>query len=128
MAVGLSLKLPLSRNNTDGLALIKTVKGLVKQQLKMLVLTNPGEMIMDLQYGCGVEGLLFEQVDNSLMEQVEERIYSQAEIYMKHITVTDIDFAVGSAGGGFGNLVRITINYNINSLGTSDALEVNFDQ
>ena len=44
---GISVKLPISRDKTDGIKLIKNYGELASQNLKMLVLTVPGERMMD---------------------------------------------------------------------------------
>ena len=43
----LSVKLPITRNTIDGFAMIKDFQTLVKQNFKMLVLTAPGERVME---------------------------------------------------------------------------------
>ena len=47
MASGLTPKLPLVRDTINDFLLITDYKELVKQNLKNLILTNPGEKIMD---------------------------------------------------------------------------------
>ena len=59
---GVSPKLPLQANDVDGhYALNKTFKEATKQNLKNLVLTVPGEKIMNPNFGAGIHQMLFEQ-------------------------------------------------------------------
>ena len=44
---GLSPKLPLTLDPADGYALNKDLKELSRQNMKMLILTNPGERIIN---------------------------------------------------------------------------------
>ena len=54
MAVGISVKLPFQRTNKDGpFALNKTLLDAVKQNFKGLILTQPGERIMDIDFVMG---------------------------------------------------------------------------
>ena len=57
---GISPKLPLTRDRQDGFALNKTVLDSIKQNVKMVVLTSPGERVMDPAFGVGVRRYLFE--------------------------------------------------------------------
>ena len=61
MTLGLSPKLPLQLDSMMGsYALNKTDKGVIKQNFKNLLLTNPGERIMDVRFGVGLSRFLFE--------------------------------------------------------------------
>ena len=61
---GLSPKLPLRRDFEDGYSMNKNYREMVKQNVKMLLLTAPGERIMDPEFGIGLQTFLFE---NSLI-------------------------------------------------------------
>ena len=56
---GLSPKLPLSIDEIDGLATNKDFREVARQNLKMIVLTSPGERIMPADYGVGLRRMLF---------------------------------------------------------------------
>ena len=61
MAVGFSPKLPLQPDPTDGFfKLNKTLGEVIKQNLKMLILTTPGERIMHPEFGVGARNFLFD--------------------------------------------------------------------
>lgn len=55
---GLSPKLPVSRDSEDGYSLTKTYEEMVRQNLKNLLLTNPGERMMDPDFGVGMKRYL----------------------------------------------------------------------
>ena len=75
MAIGLDASLPLRRDNYYGFySLNKTVKDNMRQKVKMLLLTAPGERVMLPDYGVGLRHYLFE---NSPEFQVVERIREQ---------------------------------------------------
>ena len=63
MAIGLTPKLPLTKDTVNDYLLITDYINLVKQNLKSLLLTNPGERIMDAGFGAGLNQFLFE-LDN----------------------------------------------------------------
>jgi len=97
MAIGISPALPLDYDELDGpYRLTKTIKEAITQNFKHLILTNPGERMMDPDFGVGIRQYLFE-LDNGLVEQqIEERIYQQAAKYMSSVQVLDIRFSGGS--------------------------------
>ena len=65
---GLAPQLPITFNRRDGIANIKNYKLLALQNLKMLVLTIPGERIMDPEFGVGIYALLFENFSSEMRE------------------------------------------------------------
>ena len=61
MAKGLSPFLPLTEDNTDGpYKLNKIIPEVARQNLMMVLLTNPGEKMMDPTFGVGISRFLFE--------------------------------------------------------------------
>ena len=90
---GLSPKLPVHRNNFDigGYALTKTHIEVIQQNLKHLVLTNPGERIMDVNFGCGLKRYIFEQNSVSVYTQIAGTIQEQVRRYMPFVSITDIE-------------------------------------
>lgn len=95
MASGLSPKIPLYVDDIDGAyALNKDFQELVKQNVKNVVLTNPGERIMDPDFGVGVRKLLFENsVAPSVYEgKVSARVARQIDRYFPYIELIDINF------------------------------------
>ena len=89
---GLSPKLPLVKDSNDGYALTKNLKEVAAQNLKMLVLTNPGERIMDVNFGVGILGYLFELNSPEVYDQIKSRIEEQISKYLPYIEVQDITF------------------------------------
>ena len=93
MAIGYAPKLPLERSPEDGgYALLKNIRSVTQQNLKMLILTAPGERIMDPNYGVGLRRYLFEQDTLNLTEKLQNIILSQASKYMPHIEIKVIMF------------------------------------
>ena len=57
---GFSPKLPLSLDPRDGFLLTKSLPEVVAQNLRMLILTSPGERVMIPAFGVGLYNYLFE--------------------------------------------------------------------
>ena len=89
---GIGLLLPLSIDSRHGTyTLITKYHDEVKQNFKNLVLTNPGERIMNPDFGVGVRRFLFEnRVDAS--HQIEKRLYEQVGKYMPYVVIENVFF------------------------------------
>ena len=124
MAVGISVKLPFTRTDEDGpFALNKSLADAVKQNFKGLVLTMPGESIMDMDFGVGLQGLLFENYTSETQENIRSRIYSQTRRYMPFVEIRSINFS-GIEEQDENKLI-VAINYYIKPLGQEDNLFLN---
>jgi len=118
------LKLPIQVDNDGNFINISDVFENARQNMKMVLLTNPGEKIMNPDFGVGIKNYLFENsfileqtpLDNlrtrSLETTVKNVIAGQIEKYIKDITVTSIETSVEE------NKMNIVINYTL-----SDFLE-----
>ena len=85
---GYSPKLPLMKDSQDGLfTMNKTALESIKQDFKMLLLTNPGERMMLPNYGVGIRKYLFEQKITQVNQQIISRINNQVFNYMKFLKI-----------------------------------------
>jgi phage baseplate assembly protein W len=119
-------KLPLTIDKIDGAySLVRDLKELAKQNFKMLLLTEPGERVMIPQYGVGLKRKLFENLNNSLLVQIENLIREKTNFYLPYITITDINISVSDQ---FSNIteqaIEIKIYYNISSIKENDLLSI----
>ena len=89
---GLAPQLPLSRDELDGYTLIKDYSSLVRQNFKMLLLTHPGERLMEPRFGIGLKQFLFEQNHASTHTRIEMEIRSQLRRYMPYLEMKEIQF------------------------------------
>jgi len=90
---GYSPKLPIMRDADDGYALTKTLQELARQNFKMLVLTNPGERIMDPRFGVGIKSFLFENNSELTYGKISSKIIEQVSTYLPYIIIENIDFS-----------------------------------
>jgi phage baseplate assembly protein W len=123
---GISVKLPLTYNSFDGpYTLNKKTKEAVRQNFKNLVLTAPGERVMDPQFGVGMRNYLFEQMNDRLFTKLSERIRTQVRSYLPFVFVEHITFDSMDTKEGIGpNELQVTIQYNILPLDAEDTLSI----
>ena len=88
---GYSAKLPLF-SVEDGYALNKTVEDTVKQNLKMLMLTTPGERIMLPNFGAGLIKYLFELDNPALYSGIRSTIESQVKLWLPFVEILNVTF------------------------------------
>jgi len=126
MASGLAPKLPLVFDNVFGpYGLITDFSSLAKQNLKMLILTSPGERMMDTDFGVGLKKYLFEQNTPSTYSEIDSNIRQQVERYLPYIGIDRIDFTVPEGNPDlFPNNLSVSILFTILPLQTNAILNV----
>ncbi len=126
---GYSPVLPLEINKQDGIKLTKSFEEVVKQNLLMVVLTNPGERIMFPDFGVGLKSLLFEQNTTVLAEEIHSAIMNQANLYLPYIKIKNIDIDDDPGASGLNILdpyytYLVKIHYMIDFLGIQNVIEI----
>ena len=116
----LSPKLPLTLDSGDGYTSIKKMKTLIKQNFKMLVLTNPGERVMNPDFGVGIRQFLFESFESDVYARIDSKIREQVALYLPIVAIQSIDFGTGGIDD---NSLGIRIEYTIPDIATQDLLE-----
>ena len=127
---GLSPKLPLVLDKEDGYALNKTLKDIVKQNMKNLMLTAPGERIMDLQFGVGIRNFLFSH-GGDVQHELRNKIFSQVSNYLPFVEVEDVLFSSASEDPVQENIVEeilyIRLVYRIVPIDVQEILELSIN-
>lgn len=120
---GYSPKLPIQYDKIDGSFLMnKTIAEAIKQDFKMLLLTNPGERVMEPQFGIGLKRFLFEQDSPVLKQNINNKILTQTRNYLNFITIDEI--VINNPDNGTSNSLKIYISYSIPAINFKD--EINF--
>ena len=121
---GISPRVPLVYSQTDGpYQLNKTLKQTIQQNLKMLILTSPGERIMIPEFGVGLFNFLFENISTNTFSSVAQRIKEQVSFYIPSINLEEINFYTSDDDTSLQfNEVRVAIKYNILPFNERDQL------
>ena len=105
MAIGFQPSIPLASNTSAGpYSLTKTFNDNAKQNLKMILLTEKGEKLTDLDFGCGLSRFLFEPEALISYEEIQTEIEEQVRQYASYITIEDVVISLE----GEGLLVKIS--------------------
>jgi len=126
MSVGFSPKLPLQPDPVDGFyKLNKTLGEVAKQNLKMIILTTPGERMMRPHFGVGARNYLFDTGEETYQSLTAE-ILKQVRKYLPFIEI--IDIALGDAAeinnSTSAHTIGLQVVYHIPNLNLNDTLEV----
>tara|TARA_R110001599_G_scaffold40095_2_gene122113 strand:- start:875 stop:1285 length:411 start_codon:yes stop_codon:yes gene_type:complete len=130
MSEGISPSIPLSVTSEDGAyGLYKDPQEAVKQNLKMIVLTSPGERVFMPSFGVGIRSFLFENFNSSTKIRLNQRIKSQVAAYAPYISISDISIThAEGATSTIDNTMMVSITYSVPSLRAyEDILTINIE-
>ncbi len=116
----IGVALPIEKDSVDGFAMLKGIRDTVKQNLKMLVLTNPGERVMEPEFGVGIKRYLFQNFSENIQSDIKQRVTRQVAIYMPAVRIDSVNF-LGSNPDT--NSLSMSIIYSIPDIGVKDLLE-----
>ena len=118
---GIAPKLPLQFDPHDGFKLTKTLKETIKQNLKMLVLTCPGERLMIPDYGVGLRNYLFDQNISATRIDLANEIEDQVAVYMPFIRIVSVDFDTSPVNP---QILQVSVKYAIPGTTTVQSLDI----
>mgnify|MGYP003649644803 CR=1 FL=1 len=123
MAQGLSVALPLRIDETDGAyGLNKDIMSMAEQNIKMVILTSPGERMMIPDFGVGIRRYLFEQNTSSVAATLKERIQNQINKYVPYVNLKDVQVLSPSTISGETDktALLVSIKYSVPAISVSD--------
>ena len=124
---GIGPKLPLFRDNRSGnYSLITLYKEEVKQNFKNLLLTSPGERVMNPDFGVGLRHYLFEPHTHAI-PQIRQKVQQQVDKYMPYIRINKIDFNTDVLHAEDTNILSIKITYDVPSINLQASIVLESD-
>ncbi len=129
---GISPKLPLYIDPVDGIALNKTLKQMTRQNLKMIILTSPGERIMYPKFGVGLRRYLFMNNTQRTLSDMSRKIEEQVRTYLPSVRIRSIKFLSENGeeirssfeNSSSSNYIKLVLDYEIPSAFVSDTLDI----
>lgn len=91
----------------------------IKEGLAILLATSPGERVMQPTFGCGLKGMAFENIDESVITELKDLIERAILFFETRISLDDIYIDTDDVYEG---LIRINIHYTISSINTRSNL------
>ena len=105
--VAIGLGLPISSDKTSFFKLNYTTKEQATTNLKMLLLTIPGERVMRPDFGTNIRRILFEPDSSDLVLNVGNEIEEKVELWLPNIAIKDVKLKKNSDK----HIIFITIKY-----------------
>jgi len=126
MSIGFGPSLPLMRSDDDGFyAMHKVVAAEIKEDFKTLLKTNPGERVMDSNFGIGIRRYLFEQNVQQTWADIDARVRSQVKTYLPAIRINSLEFiAADNTEGVHENHLGIRIDFTIVPLKIRETFDI----
>ena len=121
---GIGPKLPIRFTKESTPLNTQTITENTKQHIKNLLLTSPGERVMDIDFGVGLRRFLFENNTPTARSRLESRIYEQVDRYMSFIRITDLEVVYSNDNP---NLIDIKMRYDIKNIATDEILSLSLD-
>lgn len=84
----------------------------IQSSLKILLSTRMGERIMEPQYGCNTDSMMFEIMNTGFQTFMKKQIQDAILLYEPRIDLKNVDLITQNAVNG---LILITIDYVVRS-------------
>jgi len=82
----------------------------IKESLRLLLSTVPGERVMQPEYGCSLTSIVFETFDRSTLTDVEDRVKRAILFFEPRITVERVMVDLSREPEGF---LSIVVSYRV---------------
>jgi phage baseplate assembly protein W len=87
----------------------------VRESLRILLFTNPGERVMQPGYGCGLRRMVFRQMDHNALTEVREIIEQAVLFHEVRVTLDQVEL---DTSGLMDGVLRIGLWYTIRTTNT----------
>ena len=123
---GIGPKIPLQRDDVYGnYTLISSYAEEIKQNFKNLLLTAPGERMMNPDFGVGLRNFLFEP-EQKVSGMIRQRITNQTSKYMPFCRINKILFTHGidPKDSVDSNVLSIIIEFDVPSMNLQTDIQI----
>jgi phage baseplate assembly protein W len=89
----------------------------VRESLRILLSTAPGERVMHPTYGCGLRRMVFENITESTLTEIRSLIEKAVLFFELRITLNQVEIDTSELYDG---LLRLQLDYTIRSTNARD--------
>jgi phage baseplate assembly protein W len=107
--LGTGWKFPMQFNKTTGTVEMLSDEDDIQNSLQVLLSTRIGERIMQPSYGCNMDVLLFEAINESLITYVKDLVFTAIYYYEPRINPENVSVVATEEEG----LVLVNVEYTI---------------
>jgi len=91
----------------------------IRFNLKNIILTNPGERIMNADFGAGILQMLFDNATTDVQSRARTAILSQVARYAPYAIIEDLKINYDGE-----NSLTVAITYNVPELDVNDYFDI----
>ncbi len=91
----------------------------IQQSLMILLGTTPGERVMHLDFGCGINRLVFEPISNSLFTKLKDLVEQAILLFESRIKLNEVKVEYNPLVEG---VIYISLDYTIRTINTRQNL------
>jgi phage baseplate assembly protein W len=117
------ITLPIKKGNTGYFEQAFTSFEQAKANLKNLLLTAKGERVMQPEFGTGLQSLLFEPMDDTFEDRLQDVITQTVSYWLPYINIEEIDVEMTDAMKD-NHTARMTIQFTVGN--TIETQEITF--
>ena len=96
----------------------------IKQNLINYFLTGVGERFMNPTFGNGLQAIMFDQMTESKVKEIDAKIKRDLEFYFPRVKVENIE----TIGYPDTNRVEFSMSYTVKDTNIEDEVVINFEQ
>ena len=124
--VGIDFPFSVSGDGSGAVASTSTTIEAVKNNIRNLLQTNPGERLMQPNLGVELRGIIFQQIDEATLIAIQDTILDSVEYWLPFVEVKDIQIIDDNQNTDT-NKVVVKILFNIKQdPNTTESVTVDF--
>jgi phage baseplate assembly protein W len=87
----------------------------IRESLRILLSTNPGERVMWPAFGCGLRARVFDPLSEGMLTEIRDLVERAVLFFEPRITLDSVDIAIRDAAGG---ILDINLSYTVRTTNT----------
>ena len=111
--IGLSLPFTKSDGIDGWFQSTRTTLDAVKQNIKLLLSTERGERLMQPTIGLGLRTYLFQQLDNSTVDEIKADLTTTFQNLLPFVTINNIDVNISQMDSLGKNTISIRVDFHV---------------
>lgn len=96
----------------------------IKANLINYFLTGKGERRLNPDFGAGLQNVVFQNITQTLVETLRERVLNDLEVYFPRVVVEDLSLI----GDPSTQTVTFSMSYSVSDTNINDEVVINFEQ
>lgn len=114
-------KFPFAISGEHGRVEISGLRENIRESIRMILLTEPGERLLHPDFGTKLHQFLFENIDGQTQEMIRREVRHSLGMWEKRIANVTVDADADARRQG---ALHVTVSYEIAGRGESDRAEV----